>query len=105
MYNLFSKTLQGSDFEINPYDRCVENKVIESSQCTIYWYVDDKNLLHKNSEVISDIINEVKKHLGEISFVRGNKHNFLGFNIEINYNMIKVDMVEKFEECIEMFVE
>ena len=68
-------------FEINHYDRCVVNKVIEGTQCAISWYIDDNKLLHKNLEVISDIINEVKKKIGELSVVIRNKHNFLGINI------------------------
>ncbi len=34
-YELFSSTLQGMGFELNPYDACVTNKVIDGKQCTI----------------------------------------------------------------------
>jgi hypothetical protein len=34
-YELFSSTLQGMGFELNPYDACVANKVIDGKQCTI----------------------------------------------------------------------
>ena len=37
----------GFGFEINPYDRCVANKMIEGPQYTIDWYVDNNQLLHK----------------------------------------------------------
>ena len=57
--------------------------------------MDDKKLSHKNPEVISYIINEVKKHFGDLSIVRRNKHTFLGTNIEIKDSTIKVDMVEQ----------
>ena len=30
-YTIFSTTLEGIDFEINPYDRCVANKIIEGA--------------------------------------------------------------------------
>ena len=56
-YNIFSTTLEGLGFEINPNDRCVTNKVIKGTQCTMAWYVDDNKLLHRNIEVILDIIN------------------------------------------------
>ena len=75
-YNLFSTTIQGLVFEINTYHKCVANKVLEVTQCTIAWYVDDNKLLHTNPEVISYIINEVKKSYGELSVVRGKKHTF-----------------------------
>ena len=92
-------------FEINPYSKCVVNKLIEGTQCTIAWYVDDIKLSYKNPEVISDIINEVKKHFGELSIVRGRNHTFLGTNTEIKDSMVQVDTVEQLERCIEIFVE
>ena len=78
-------------------------KVIEGTQCTISWYVEDNKLLHKNTEVILDIINEVKKHFGEIYVVRGNNHILLEMNIDIEDNTIQVYMVEQLEENIYMF--
>ena len=57
--------------------------------------MDDNKLLHKNTEVILYIINEVKRHFEEINVVRVNKHTFLGVNIDINYNTIEVNAVEQ----------
>ena len=34
-YNLYSKTLKDMGFEINPYDKCIMNKTINGSQCSI----------------------------------------------------------------------
>ena len=34
-YNLYSSTLVDLGIEINPYDHCVANKIIDSHQCTI----------------------------------------------------------------------
>ena len=67
--------------------------------------MEDKKLPHKNSEVISDIIDEVKNVFGEIYVLIENKHTFLVINIEIKENTIQVDMVEQLEECIGMFGE
>ena len=39
-YTLYVEVLHKEGFEINPYDRCVANKVINDKQCTIAWYVD-----------------------------------------------------------------
>ena len=36
-----SETLQEWGFNINPYDWCVANKMINGKQCTIGWHVDD----------------------------------------------------------------
>ena len=84
---------------------CVANKVIEGTQCNILWHTDDNKLSHKNPEVISDIINEVKKSFGELYGERGNKHTLLGMNIQKKDNTIQVNIVKQFEECIESFGE
>ena len=47
--------------------------------------MDDNKVLHKNTEVILDIMNEVKKHVGEI----------LRKNIEIKNNTIQKDIVKQ----------
>jgi len=40
-YKLFSETLWGIGFKINPYDCYVANCDVGGSQCTIVWYIDD----------------------------------------------------------------
>ena len=47
--------------------------------------------------MISDIISERKKCFGELYVVIGNKHNFLGMNLQIKDNTI--------QDCIEIFGE
>ena len=46
-YNILSTTIEGLGFEIHSYDGYFANYVIEVTQCTIAWYVDDNKLLHK----------------------------------------------------------
>ena len=48
-YNLYSATLEKEGYKINPYDRCVANKNINGSLCTVVWYVDDNKVSHKRS--------------------------------------------------------
>jgi len=36
-----TKTLTDCGFILNPYDRCVANKMIDGKQCTDLWHVDD----------------------------------------------------------------
>ena len=81
------------------------NKTIEVIKCTIDWYVDDKKSSHKNPELISNIIEEKKKHFGCLSVMRGNKHTFLGINIEIKNNIIHINMVEHLRGCLTIFGE
>ena len=102
-YKLFSATLEGLGFEINPYDIFVANRIVEGTQCTLEWYVDDNKLSHKNPSVILDIIKKLKKTIVYLSVVRGDKHTLLRVNIEIKDKIVQFDMVEQLGECITMF--
>ena len=51
-YQKLRKDLEDLGFEVNPYDPCVANKMIEGSQFTIIWHVDDLKLSHKNPHVV-----------------------------------------------------
>ena len=62
-YNLFSETLEGLGFIINPYDQCVANKVIDGRQCTIAWYVDDLKISHVSELVVKKFYNILKTQL------------------------------------------
>ena len=44
-------------FKINPYDPCVANRIIEGSQHTICWHVDDVKSSHKSKKVQDDFEN------------------------------------------------
>jgi hypothetical protein len=106
-YELFSKTLKGLGFEINPYDKCTANKIINGHQCTICWYVDDNKLSHKDPEVVSMILDEIKKHFGELVISRGNKHDLLGMHMEMNRSnrTVEIEMKDQLQEAIDMFGE
>ena len=43
--------LEEKDYVINPYDPCVANEMIDGSQHTVIWLVDDLKCSHKNSFV------------------------------------------------------
>ena len=51
-----SKSLKEMGFTINPYDWCIANNIINGSQCTIMWHVDNLKLSHKYPKVIDKII-------------------------------------------------
>ena len=105
-YELYSETLEKEGFVINPYDRCVANKVINGKQFTVVWYVDDNKVLHENPQVVTDVIELMKKHFGDLTVTRGKKHRFLGMNIEINKDRnIEIEMKEQLLEAIDIFEE
>ena len=69
-YELFSETLQGMGFVINPYDRCTSNKIINGKQCTIVWYVDDVKVSHHEMDVVKEIVAEMEKIFGKAQTTR-----------------------------------
>ena len=101
-YNLYLPTLKGMGLELNPYDLCVANKIINGKQCTIFWYVDDNNISHEDPAVVDTIIKELTTHFGELSITRGKEHTFLGMDIKIRDDKkIEIDMIEQIKEAIE----
>jgi len=82
-YDLFSSTLTGMGFEINPYDKCTANIIINGSQCTVGWYVDDNKVSRVDDDVIDMVVDEIEAKSGKLTRNKGNKHTFLGMDIEI----------------------
>ena len=50
--------------------------MINVKQCTIMWYVDDNKLSHVDPNVVTYILEEIKKHFGELVISRGDEHDF-----------------------------
>jgi len=40
-YKRFRKDIESIGFEVNPYDMCVANQIIDGKHHTITWHVDD----------------------------------------------------------------
>jgi len=64
-WKLLSDTLQEWGFEINAYDQCVANKVIEGKQCTILWHVDDLKISHLSKHIVEDILRKLTNKFGQ----------------------------------------
>ena len=51
-YELFSSTLKKEAFKLNSYEPCIANKMVNGSQLTVVWYVDDLKVSHTDSKVV-----------------------------------------------------
>ena len=47
-YRKLVKDLEEYVFEINPYDPCVANKMLNGIQMIVVWHVDDLKVSHKS---------------------------------------------------------
>ena len=91
-------------FKLNHYDMCVTNKIIEGSQCTVTFYVDDNKINHKNPKFVDSIIDALEKEFGNITYSRGKKLDFLGMDIVYNNNQtVSKRMKKQNEEAIEWY--
>ena len=106
-YLLYRDTLEKEGFEINPYDCCVANKIINGKQCTITWFVDDNKVSHCDPNVVTSILDMLKSHFGDHLVIQpGKVFNLLGMCLEImDDKRIKISMKDHVEEALEMFGE
>jgi len=105
-YELFVNTLQKVGFELNPYDACVANKMIEGKQCTISWYVDDNKIYHMSPAVVTKIIEYIESKFGKLTVTRGKEHVFLGINIKfLEDRNMELLMKDYLKEAIDEFLD
>ncbi len=55
-YNKFVKSLTKKGFKLNPYNGCVARKIVNGKQLTIYFHIDDCNMLHRSTKVVDGVI-------------------------------------------------
>ena len=105
-YMLYKYTLKKEVFVLNPYDICVSNKMIDGKQCTISWYVDNNNISHTDENVVTNILDKMKEHFGDIKIYKSDSHMFLGNSIVLRDDQkFEVEMKGQLLEEIEMFGE
>jgi hypothetical protein len=55
-YRKLISELNEMGFEVNPYDPCIVNKILNGSQMTTQWHVDDLMISHSSGKAISKFI-------------------------------------------------
>jgi len=104
-YRMFATSLIEMGFRINRLDPCVANKLIDGTQCTICWYVDDVKISHMKESVITEILNKMENTFGKMTISRGKKHVYLGINYEIKNSRVHIVMKEYLQESIDAYGE
>ena len=91
-------------FKLNPYDDCVANRIINGSQATIIWHVDDLKISHKDPKVVTRIINKLKKKYGKVNpltVTRGKLHDYLGMTLDFRKERkVKVTMYKYIQDML-----
>ena len=78
----FVNTLNMNGFQLNPYDPCVENRIVNDKQQTIWFHVDDCKISHKDSKVNDEFIDTLQDEYksvfedgsGKMKVTRGKLH-------------------------------
>ena len=82
-YNKFTTNMKNYSFNINPYDCCVANKIVNGKQLTAVWYEDDSKPIHEEKAVLEHLFEHLRgegddAEIGTIKVKWGPKHDFLG---------------------------
>ena len=106
-YKKFRKDLEEEGFSFNPYDPCVANKEVNSSQQTVVFHVDDLKSSHVDSKVNDDFevwLNKKYGEHGKVATKRGKIHEYLGMTLDYNEEgVIKIDMRKYVKDMLESF--
>jgi hypothetical protein len=78
-YSKLISELKGLDFEVNPYDPCIVNKMVNGSQMTVRWHVDDHMISHTSNKAILQFLHALKDIYGDnLAETTGSVHDYLG---------------------------
>jgi hypothetical protein len=101
-----SAQLQEWGFEVNPYDWCVANKMINGKQCTILWHVDDLKISHVEYDVVSSVIKQLESTFAKdapLTVQRGKVHDYLGMTLDFSTpEKVHISMIDY---IIDMFLD
>ena len=93
-------------FEVNPYDPYVANKMVNGSQMTICWHVDDLKVSHKEESAVTALAIKLSELYGsKTTICRSKVHEYLGMDIDwatVPGTMI-VSMIKYLSKVIEEF--
>jgi len=86
-YKKFRKDLENIKFVFNPYDPCVANRIINGSQHTLRFHMDDVMSSHENSKVNDEFGKWANKMYGEFADVKTTRrdvHEYLGMTFDFS---------------------
>jgi hypothetical protein len=106
-YRKLVSELKKMGFEINPYDPCVANNMVNGTQMMIRWHVDDLMMSHVSRDEIMKIVQEIKHIYGEnLTKNIGKVHDYLGMTFDFSFTKeVGVNMWDYLRKVIKEFPE
>ena len=111
-YRKFVKSLTDIGFELNPYDPCVANKMIDDKQMMVCFHVDDCKLSHRKHQAVDKIIKYLHKKYesifedgsGKMKVSWGKIHTYLGMTLDYTTpGQVKISMFDYIDEILTAF--
>jgi hypothetical protein len=111
-YHKFTKSLTSVRFEINPYNPCVANKIVDGTQMTICFHVDDCKLSHHSSRANHNLVDWLHQEYesifedgsGEMTISRGRVHKYLGMTLDYTvHGRVSISMFDYIDKIINAF--
>ena len=88
---------------MNPYEPCAWNKMIQGTQLTVLFHIDDLMISHKLPQVVTEqikLLDEVYGKHDPLTVTRGKIHEYLGITIDFSLKrgvaFSQFDFVKKF---------
>jgi hypothetical protein len=99
--------LKEMGFEINPYDPYVANKMVNGTQMTIRWHVDNLMISHVSQDERMNIVQEIKNIYGEsLTKNIGKVHDYLCMTFDFLFtNEVRVNIWDYLRKVIKEFPE
>ena len=84
-YRKLRSELEDFGYTVNPYDPCFANKIINDSQMTVPWHVDDLKISHKDIRKVTKFTKTFGYIYGDrMKIHRGKVHDYLGMDLDLS---------------------
>jgi Endomembrane protein 70 len=104
---LFWEDLSGKvikrGYDLNPYNRCIANKIVDNSLRTVVWHVDDLKLSHANEKVLDSEVRWLESLYGPLIGAKNSCHTYLGIDMCFKDKKLQLSMVGYLHEIVEEF--
>jgi hypothetical protein len=99
--------LKADGFEMNEYDPCVANKMVNGTQMTVCWHVDDLKVSHKEEAELQKFMDYLSsKYGGKLVVHKGDVHDYLGIDMDFSETgKVKMSMIKHLQKVFDDFPE
>ena len=85
-YKRLRSVLENMGFVVNLYDPCMANRMVNGSQMTVCWHVDDLKISHMDENAVTAIAQKLACLYGPKTIIsRGKIHKYLGMDMDYGY--------------------